>query len=204
MSMRRVTANYVLTTEGFTKDTVIELSDSGLITSLEIGVKNIDSIASLEQYNGLIVAGFINPICEIESAFRLSSREIKTPEEKMDVSRAWDNKLKLDGTVAAIDSSSSEFIQQLGATKVVYIQTTDRDSAFGLENLSIVDQLRSLCREKTLLEALEEVTIKAAKLSAINHWAGSIETGKSPSLTLIEGLDLSRFTITDNTKTRKL
>lgn len=77
------------------------------------------------------------------------------------------------------------------------------DSGASNGSLRMIDELR-LLEGVPLEERLRWATLGGARALGVDHTLGSIEVGKRPGLVLLEGVDLSRMELTENSKLRRI
>ncbi len=137
--MKKVSANKVLSPQGFENNVVITLDDNGVITNIEKNVENIDSIANLEFYNGVLIPGMVNCHSHIEYSyvkgmiprgsglpeFIRSIIEIKIKDEvsdsaKAEAARIWDAKLYDGGVVAVADHNNNDYVYEMKKHSKLY------------------------------------------------------------------------------------
>ncbi len=137
--MRKITANLVLTENGFESNAIITTDKDGKITNIEHDVKNIDSISNLEHYNGVLIAGMVNCHSHIEYSyvkgliprgaglpeFIRSIIEIKIKNEIADTKKssdalAWDKKLYSDGVTAVADHNNNDYVYDVKKASQIY------------------------------------------------------------------------------------
>ena len=117
--MRKIASHYALIDGELVRNRVIELDDNGVITNI-IESSNIDSMASVEFYPGILIPGMINAHCHLElsylhnqieegSGFAGFARAIGavrnnfTTEERLRASRVADAKMWDEGVEAVAD-----------------------------------------------------------------------------------------------------
>lgn len=137
--MRKITASRVLTPKGIERDVIITIDDLGKIVNVEREVKNIDSIAYLEHYSGLIIPGMVNCHSHIEYSyvkgmipsgaglpeFIRSIIEIKidnktSDQKKTEVAKAWDEKLFQQGVIAVGDHNNNDYVYEVKRDSKIY------------------------------------------------------------------------------------
>lgn len=137
--MKKITANLVLTPNGFEKGVVITLDDNSVIAKMEYNVENIDSISGLEYYNGVIIPGMVNSHSHIEYSyvkglipqggglpeFIRSIIGIKIKNEipdsvKKEQASIWDKKLYEQGVVAVADHNNNDYVHEMKSSSSVY------------------------------------------------------------------------------------
>ena len=91
-----------------------------------------------------------------------------------------------------------EMLRDMGCR--IAIGTDSRASA---RHLSMIENMR-LMGDIPLEELLSWATIGGAKALGMEQRLGSIEVGKCPGLVLIEGVDLQKMRLTENSKSRRL
>jgi cytosine/adenosine deaminase-related metal-dependent hydrolase len=91
-----------------------------------------------------------------------------------------------------------EMLRDMGCR--IAIGTDSRASA---RHLSMIENMR-LLGDIPLEELLSWATIGGAKALCMEQRLGSIEVGKCPGLVLIEGVDLQKMRLTENSKSRRL
>lgn len=169
--MRKITANLILTPMGFEKDIVLTLDDNQKITNIEREVKNPDSIANLEHYSGLLIAGMVNTHSHIEYSyvkgliprgaglpeFIRSIIEIKMKNEIPDAkktadAKVWDEKLYQQGVVAVADHNNNDYVYEVKSNSKLYYhnlvelfdvdeQTADETFHDGMERVAESNKL---------------------------------------------------------------
>lgn len=111
-----------------TKDVVLTINSDGTIVEIEQNVSNIDSMPSVEFYNGVLIPGTVNCHCHIEYSyvkgmitrgsglpeFIRSIIEIKctdpTPlSAKTNMAKEWAQKMWNDGIVAVGDHNNNDY-----------------------------------------------------------------------------------------------
>ena len=137
--MRKVTANKVLTENGFESNIIITFDQNGKIANIERNVENLDSIANLEYYNGILIAGMVNCHTHIEYSyvkgliqrgsglpeFIRSIIEIKVKNEIPDEKKSsdasvWDKKLYAQGVTGVADHNNNDYVYGVKKASKLY------------------------------------------------------------------------------------
>lgn len=63
--MRKIASHYLLTPDGLCSDRVVTIADDGEILSVET-CREIDRLAGVEFYSGILLPGFVNAHCHLE------------------------------------------------------------------------------------------------------------------------------------------
>ena len=66
--MRKIASHYALIDGELVRNRVIELDDNGVITNI-IESSNLDAMASVEFYPGILIPGMINAHCHLELSY---------------------------------------------------------------------------------------------------------------------------------------
>ena len=148
--MRKIASHYALIDGELVRNRVIELDDNGVITNI-IESSNIDSMASVEFYPGILIPGMINAHCHLElsylhnqieegSGFAGFARAIGavrnnfTTEERLRASRVADAKMWDEGVEAVADIANDDLVMAVKQNSKIEYHTMFEH--FGLNNLS--------------------------------------------------------------------
>ncbi len=72
MDTRKIAAPLVLTPSGeLMQNTVVSFDSQGMVISVECDVENLDSLASVEYYDGVLIPGMVNAHCHLELSYLL-------------------------------------------------------------------------------------------------------------------------------------
>lgn len=137
--MRKIAANYVFTQNGLESNIIITVDNNGIITKIDRAVENIDSIAGLEFYNGILIPGMVNCHSHIEYSyvkgmiprgsglpeFIRSIIEIKMKNEISDSDKAsaaqkWDKILYQQGVTAVADHNNNDYVYDVKRNSNIY------------------------------------------------------------------------------------
>lgn len=137
--MKKITANLILTPNGFEKGIIITIDENLIINKIERNVDDIDSIPGLEHYNGVIIPGMVNCHSHIEYSyvkglipqggglpeFIRSIIGIKIKNEipdsvKIQQAAAWDKKLYEQGVIAVADHNNNDYVYEMKKSSNVY------------------------------------------------------------------------------------
>ncbi len=126
MKIRKIAAPLVLSPEGdFWKNTIISFDEQGVIAGIEKDVQNIDSVAGVEYYDGVLMPGMVNAHCHLELSYLLGQvaegkglvefiREIMavrgnfTFEQQQQKAITEDRKMWSEGVQGMLDISNGE------------------------------------------------------------------------------------------------
>lgn len=126
MKNRKIAAPLVLNPEGgFWKNCLLSIDSQGTITEIAPDQENIDSLAMVEYYNGILMPGMVNAHCHLELSYLLGQvgegkglvefiREIMsvrnnfTFEEQQQRAIAEDRKMWSEGVQGCLDISNGE------------------------------------------------------------------------------------------------
>lgn len=138
---RKIAAHYLISAGRLYKNPIVEIDDDGVVISVETDVANIDSIAGVEFYNGVLVPGLVNCHCHLEYSyvkgmippgsglpeFIRSIIEIKSKGEipQKDMAKAaevWDAVMAESGVVAVGDHNNNDYVYDVKrASKIKYV-----------------------------------------------------------------------------------
>lgn len=148
--MRKIASHYALIDGELVRNRVIELDDNGVITNI-IESSNLDAMASVEFYPGILIPGMINAHCHLElsylhnhieegSGFAGFARAIGavrnnfTTEERLRASRVADAKMWDEGVEAVADIANDDLVMAVKQNSKIEYHTMFEH--FGLNNLS--------------------------------------------------------------------
>ena len=148
--MRKIASHYALIDGELVRNRMIELDDNGVITNI-IESSNIDAMASVEFYPGILIPGMINAHCHLElsylhnqieegSGFAGFARAIGavrnnfTTEERLRASRVADAKMWDEGVEAVADIANDDLVMAVKQNSKIEYHTMFEH--FGLNNLS--------------------------------------------------------------------
>lgn len=144
--MRRIASHYALIDGELLKGIVVEVDDSGTITSISHH-DNIDSLAGVEFYPGVLMPGMVNAHCHLElsylrgaiaegTGFAGFAREIGrvrgnyTNEERIHAASIADSEMWSEGVEAVVDIANDELVMPIKEHSSIHYLTLFE--AFGL------------------------------------------------------------------------
>ncbi len=144
--MRRIASHYALVNGSLERGIVVEVDDHGTITSVSRH-NNIDNIASVEFYPGILIPGMINAHCHLElsylrgaiaeaTGFAGFAREIGrvrgnyTDEERLRAASVTDSEMWHEGVEAVVDIANDALVMPIKERSKIEYHTLFE--AFGL------------------------------------------------------------------------
>ena len=127
--MRRIASHYALINERLERGIVVEVDDHGTITDIT-RPENLDSVAGVEFFPGILIPGMINAHCHLElsylrgaiaeaTGFAGFAREIGrvrgnyTTEERLNAASAADSSMWHEGVEAVVDIANDDLIMPI-------------------------------------------------------------------------------------------
>lgn len=200
MSYRKLSASYIFSApSGFLKNGILILdSDNRVIDLVDTG-GNLNEVAKLEHYNGILTPGFVTMHYHLEPSHlhgiiprgtghpgfneKLISRHSINDEQIQGFIKKDDNEVRIEGIVAEAD-----------------IPITENKLSI-LEEMFVFQQHNP---QTHLIELLKWATIEGAIALGIENQKGTFEKGKIPGVNLIEHVDLQRMILTVRSSIKKI
>jgi cytosine/adenosine deaminase-related metal-dependent hydrolase len=152
--MRRIASHYALVNGSLERGIVVEVDDQGTITNTSRH-DNIDNIASVEFFPGILIPGMINAHCHLElsylrgaiaeaTGFAGFAREIGrvrgnyTDEERLHAASVADSEMWHEGVEAVVDIANDALVMPIKERSKIEYHTLFE--AFGLMTKSADDQ----------------------------------------------------------------
>ena len=149
--MRKIASHYALIDGKLERNIVVEVDDARVIRSIT-RYENIDSVASVEFYPGILIPGMINAHCHLELSYLKGAiaegggyahfaREIGrvrggfSDAERIHAASVADAKMWEEGIEAVVDIANDELIMPIKAKSRIYYHTLFE--LFGLNNQNI-------------------------------------------------------------------
>ena len=155
---RKIASHYALINGELRRGIVVTVDDNGTITDVSHH-DNIDSLASVEFFPGILIPGMVNAHCHLElsylhgviaeeSGFAGFAREIGrvrgnyTTEERLHAASIADAQMWEEGVAAVVDIANDELVMSIKERSPIEYHT--RLELFGLGNTSF-DTLTQIC-----------------------------------------------------------